>query len=164
MTTYQLGDAGYTVYASMRTLTDEKVEQARAYAAKHGADIRTVALDVQDDSSVDAAVAQVIAEPGRIDVLIHSAGHMAFGPAEAFMPEQFASLYDINVIGPQRLNRAALPHMRNRGGESLVNWVGSTSTRGGTPPYLAPTSRRKRRWTRSRSAMQASLPAGVSRQ
>ena len=87
MTTYQLGDAGYTVYASMRTLTGEKVEQTRAYAAKHGADIRTVALDVQDDSSVDAAVAQVIAEQGRIDVLIHSAGHMAFGPAEAFMPE-----------------------------------------------------------------------------
>nr|WP_321985251.1 SDR family oxidoreductase [uncultured Lichenicoccus sp.] len=138
MTAYRLADAGHTVYASMRTLDDDKVEQARAYAAAHSADIRTLALDVQDDSSVDAAVAQIIAEQGRIDVLIHNAGHMAFGPAEAFMPGQFASLYDINVIGPQRLNRAALPHMRKGGGEPLIVWIGSTSTRGGTPPYLAP--------------------------
>ena len=67
----------------------------------------------------------------------HNGGHMAFGPAEAFTPEQFASLYDVNVVGPQRLNRAALPHMRH-GIEPLVVWVGSTSTRGGTPPCIAP--------------------------
>jgi NAD(P)-dependent dehydrogenase (short-subunit alcohol dehydrogenase family) len=138
MTAYRLADAGHTVYASMRTLADDKVEQARTYAIEHGVDIRTVALDVQKQASVDAAVAHVIAEQGRIDVLVHNAGHMAFGPAEAFTPEQFASLYDINVVGPQRLNRVALPFMRTSGGEPLLIWVGSTSTRGGTPPYLAP--------------------------
>ena len=138
MTAYRLADAGHIVYASMRTLADGKVERARAYAEKHGVDLRTVALDVQDQASADAAVAHVIAEQGRIDVLIHNAGHMAFGPAEAFTPTQFAVLYDINVIGPQRLNRAALPHLRTSGGEPLIVWVGSTSTRGGTPPYLAP--------------------------
>ena len=67
-----------------------------------------------------------------------NAGHMAFGPAEAFTPAQFAKLYDINVIGPQRLNRAVLPHLRASGDEPLMVWVGSTSTRGGTPTYLAP--------------------------
>jgi NAD(P)-dependent dehydrogenase (short-subunit alcohol dehydrogenase family) len=41
------------------------------------------------------------------------------------------------VLGPQRVNRAALPRLRAQGG-ALVLWVGSTSTRGGTPPYLAP--------------------------
>lgn len=138
MTAYALANAGHTVYASMRTLADDKVEQARTYADEHGVDIRTVQLDVRDQASVDAAVAHVLAEQGRIDVLVHNAGHMSFGPAEAFTPEQFASLYDINVIGPQRLNRAALPHMRTGGGEPLVVWVGSTSTRGGTPPYIAP--------------------------
>ena len=138
MTAYALADAGHTVYASMRHPTDDKVDQARAHSAGRGVDLRTVALDVQDQASVDAAVAQVIAEQSRIDVLIHNAGHMAFGPAEAFTPEQFARLYDINVVGPQRLNRAALPHMRAGEGDRLVVWVGSTSTRGGTPPYLAP--------------------------
>jgi NAD(P)-dependent dehydrogenase (short-subunit alcohol dehydrogenase family) len=138
MTAYALADAGYTVYASMRALSVDRIARARSYAAEHGVDIRTVQLDVQDQVSVDAAVAHVLSEQGRIDVLIHNAGHMAFGPAEAFTPEQFASLYDINVIGPQRLNRAALPHMRRGGGEPLIIWVGSTSTRGGTPPYIAP--------------------------
>ncbi len=140
LTAYQLADAGHIVYASMRGLSGrnaDKAEKARAYSAAHAVDIRTVELDVQDQASVDAAVAKVMAEMGRIDVLIHNAGHMAFGPAEAFTPEQFASLYDINVIGPQRLNRAALPSMRH-GTEPLVVWIGSTSTRGGTPPYIAP--------------------------
>jgi len=105
LTAYQLADAGHIVYASMRGLSGrnaDKAEKARAYSAAHAVDIRTVELDVQDQASVDAAVAKVMAEMGRIDVLIHNAGHMAFGPAEAFTPEQFASLYDINVIGPQR--------------------------------------------------------------
>jgi len=35
---------------------------------------------------------------GRLDVVIHNAGHMVFGPAEAFTPEQFAELYDVNVL------------------------------------------------------------------
>ncbi len=137
---YHLADVGHIVYAAMRGLSGRnaaKAEKARAYSASHGADVRPVDLDVQDQASIDAAVAKVISQTGRIDVLIHNAGHMAFGPAEAFTPEQFAALYDINVIGPQRLNRAALPHMRY-GFEPLMVWIGSTSTRGGTPPYVAP--------------------------
>jgi NAD(P)-dependent dehydrogenase (short-subunit alcohol dehydrogenase family) len=62
---------------------------------------------------------------------------MVFGPAEAFTPEQLAELYDINVLSTQRVNRAALPVLRQQG-EGLVLWVSSTSTRGGAPPYLAP--------------------------
>jgi len=79
----------------------------------------------------------IIAEFGRLDVVIHNAGHMVFGPAEAFTPEQLAELYDINVLSTQRVNRSALPQLRKQG-QGLVVWVSSTSTRGGTPPYLAP--------------------------
>jgi NAD(P)-dependent dehydrogenase (short-subunit alcohol dehydrogenase family) len=92
---------------------------------------------VQSQDSVDAAVAQVIAEAGRIDVLIHNAGHMVFGPAEAFTPEQYAELYDVNVLSTQRVNRAVLPHMR-RQKQGLLVWISSSSSAGGTPPYLAP--------------------------
>jgi NAD(P)-dependent dehydrogenase (short-subunit alcohol dehydrogenase family) len=49
---------------------------------------------------------------GGLDVLMHNAGHMVFGPAEAFTPEQLAELYDINVLRTQRVNRIALPQMR----------------------------------------------------
>ena len=44
---------------------------------------------------------------------------------------------DVNVLGTQRVNRAALPHLRAQRSGHVV-WVGSSSTRGGTPPYLAP--------------------------
>src|SRR5712672_3189108 len=65
------------------------------------------------------------------------AGHTVFGPAEAFTPEQLAELYDVNVLSTQRVNRAALPQLR-RQRRGLVIWVSSSSSAGGTPPYLAP--------------------------
>src|SRR4029077_214405 len=78
-----------------------------------------------------------VAEQGRLDVVMHNAGHMAFGPAEAFMPEQLAELYDIDVLSTQSVNRAALPQLRKQG-KGLLVWVSSSSSAGGTPPYLAP--------------------------
>src|ERR1700682_6147835 len=59
-----------------------------------------------------------------------NAGHMVTGPTEAFTPEEIASIYDTNVPGTQRLNRAALPVLRAQG-QGLLGWVGSHSTRGG---------------------------------
>src|SRR5262249_39356039 len=100
-------------------------------------DLRTVELDVSSQESADGAIRQILDEAGRLDVVIHNAGHMGFGPAEAFTPEQIAELYDVNVGRTQRVNRAALPVLPRQGG-GLVVWVGSSSTRGGTPPYLAP--------------------------
>jgi NAD(P)-dependent dehydrogenase (short-subunit alcohol dehydrogenase family) len=79
----------------------------------------------------------ITASHGRIDVLVHNAGHMVFGPAEAFTPEQFAQLYDVNVLSTQRVNRAVLPHMR-AAHQGLLVWVSSSSSAGGTPPYLSP--------------------------
>jgi NAD(P)-dependent dehydrogenase (short-subunit alcohol dehydrogenase family) len=135
-----LADAGHAVYAGMRDSAGHNARQvgaARRYATERDVDLRTVELDVSSQDSVDAAVETVISEQGSIDVLLHNAGHMVTGPAEAFTPEQVAEIYDTNVLGTQRLNRAVLPHLRaqHRG---LVVWVGSTSTRGGTPPYLGP--------------------------
>jgi NAD(P)-dependent dehydrogenase (short-subunit alcohol dehydrogenase family) len=135
-----LAQAGHTVYASMRETTSRnrpQVEAVKKFAADNNVDLRTVELDVASQDSVDKAIQQIMAEHGRLDVVIHNAGHMVFGPAEAFTPEQLAELYDINVLSTQRVNRAALPVLRQQG-QGLVVWVGSTSTRGGTPPYLAP--------------------------
>jgi len=135
-----LAHAGHTVYASMREATGRnapEVAKIAAFSKESGVDLRTVELDVLSQDSVDAAVSKVIEESGRIDVLIHNAGHMVFGPAEAFTPEQLAQLYDVNVLSTQRVNRAVLPHLR-RQKQGLVVWVSSSSSAGGTPPYLAP--------------------------
>src|SRR6202789_2424537 len=140
MTARALAQAGHTVYASMRETTGRNAPQVaavKAWAAEQKADLRTVELDVQFDASADAGIAYIIADAGRLDVIVHNAGHMVFGPAEAFTPEQLIQQYDVNVLGAQRVNRAALPHMRSRA-KGLLVWVGSSSTRGGTPPFLSP--------------------------
>lgn len=137
LTAEALARAGHIVYASMRDVAGRNARNAAELAAIPGSDLRPIELDVQSEASTEAAVAKIIAESGRIDVLVHNAGHMMFGPAESFTPEQFAQQYDVNVLGTQRVNRAALPHMRaaKRG---LLVWVSSSSSAGGTPPYLSP--------------------------
>ncbi|GAB3597114.1 SDR family oxidoreductase [Microbacterium tumbae] len=140
LTARALARTGNTVYAGMRETAGRNAAQVQAatdYATENDVDLRVVEMDVNSQESVDAAIAQVIAEHGRIDVLIHNAGHMVTGPAEAFTPEQLAELYNVNVLSTQRVNRAALPHLRNAG-KGLVLWVSSSSVKGGTPPYLAP--------------------------
>jgi NAD(P)-dependent dehydrogenase (short-subunit alcohol dehydrogenase family) len=135
-----LAGAGHTVYAGIRNTTGRNasaVAELDAYAKARGVDARAVEMDVTDQASVDAAINHVIAEAGRIDVVVHNAGHMVLGPTEAFTPEQVADIYDVNVLSTQRVNRAALPHMR-AARDGLLVWVGSSSSRGGVPPYLAP--------------------------
>ena len=140
MTAYALADAGHIVYASMRGINSHnatKAKAAKAYASKNDVDLRVVEIDVVDDASVASGIDQLFDEAGRLDVIVHNAGHMSFGPAEAFTPEQLAQLYDINVLSTQRLMRAALPRMRAQG-QGLIVWVSSSSVRGGTPPFLSP--------------------------
>jgi NAD(P)-dependent dehydrogenase (short-subunit alcohol dehydrogenase family) len=140
MTAQSLAQAGHTVYASMRETEGRNAPQVAAiaaWAAEQKADLRTVELDVQSEVSAQSGVAALIADTGRLDVIVHNAGHMVFGPAEAFTPDQYIQQYDVNVLGAQRVNRAALPHLRGQR-QGLLVWVGSSSTRGGTPPFLAP--------------------------
>jgi len=135
-----LAGAGHVVYASMRGTDGHNAEQVAAirdHAATHGVDLRALDLDVSDTFSVENAVAQVVADHGRLDVVVHNAGHMVYGPSEAFSPDQLAALYDVNVVGSQRVNRAALPHLRDQG-DGLLVWMSSSSAAGGTPPYLGP--------------------------
>ena len=140
LTAEALAKAGHIVYASMRDVAGRNAKNAAemaATSARDGVDLRAIELDVQSERSASAAAEQIIAETGRIDVVVHNAGHMMFGPAESFTPEQFAQQYDVNVLGTQRVNRAVLPHMRKQK-QGLLVWVSSSSSAGGTPPYLSP--------------------------
>jgi NAD(P)-dependent dehydrogenase (short-subunit alcohol dehydrogenase family) len=140
LTAHALARAGHTVYASMRETTGRnaaQVAELRQFAQQHAVDLRAIELDVGSEKSVESAAKAIVAEHGRVDVLVHNAGHMVFGPAEAFTPEQLAELYDVNVLGTQRVNRAFLPQLRKQAAGLLV-WVSSSSSAGGTPPYLGP--------------------------
>src|ERR1700693_779125 len=140
LTAHELAKAGHVVYASMRETTGRnlaQVEAAKKFAAENKVDLRTIELDVASQESVDSAIQRIVSKTGRLDVVIHNAGHMVFGPAEAFTPEQLAELYDVNVLSTHRVNRAALPQLRKQK-KGLVVWASSSSSAGGTPPYLAP--------------------------
>jgi NAD(P)-dependent dehydrogenase (short-subunit alcohol dehydrogenase family) len=140
MTARHAADAGHTVYAGMRDVAGRNAAAAGAaarYAEDHDVGLRVVEMDVGSQASVDRAVATVLREAGAIDVLVHNAGHMVLGPLEAFTPEELTAVYDVNVLSTQRVNRAVLPSLRAQR-EGLLVWVGSSSTRGGTPPYLGP--------------------------
>ncbi|AEG92523.1 SDR family oxidoreductase [Ramlibacter tataouinensis] len=131
---------GHTVYASMRDVDGRNAAQAeglRRFGAEQSGALHALELDVSSQASADAAIARVLAEQGRLDIVVHNAGHLAMGPTEAFTPEEIVQVLDTNLLGTQRVNRAALPAMRSRGSGLLV-WVSSTTVRGGFPPFLGP--------------------------
>ncbi|GHF12429.1 short-chain dehydrogenase/reductase [Streptomyces spiralis] len=139
LTVKELAAAGHTVYASMRD--PEGRNRARAgellaLAERDHTDLRVVELDVRSQESADAAVQTVLAEAGQLDVVVHNAGHLALGYTEAFTAEEVADMFDVNAISVQRVNRAALPHLRARRSGTLL-YVGSTTTVS-VPPFLGP--------------------------
>ncbi len=113
--------AGHTVYASMRG-TQGKNREATEALRELG--IKTVELDVSEDASVDAGVKNVLAEAGKIDVLVNNAGIASAGVTEAFTAEQAKVIFDTNVIGLLRVTRAVLPSMRQQHDGLIIN-IGS---------------------------------------
>ncbi|WP_375404533.1 SDR family oxidoreductase [uncultured Sphingomonas sp.] len=139
MAALELARAGHRVYATMRESEGRNrpvTDEYHRVAADEKLSLRPLEMDIGDQASVDAAVGLVLSD-GPLDVVVHNAGHMNLGPTEAFSVEQLASLYDSNVLGTQRVNRAVLPHMRDRG-EGLLLWVSSTTVRANWPPLLGP--------------------------
>ncbi len=107
----------------------------RAVTQEEQLDLRLVELDVVSDASVGAAIEKIIAEQGWLDVVVHNARYMSFGPAGSFTDEQLVHLYDVNTLGTRRLNRAACPHLR-RARSGLPLWVSMSGVRGNWSPYL----------------------------
>jgi NAD(P)-dependent dehydrogenase (short-subunit alcohol dehydrogenase family) len=88
--------------------------EVRMLAQKESLPIHVLELDVTDDASVGRAVDAAVAKAGRIDVAINNAGYYLGGLAEAVTTEQAQRQMDTNFLGPVRVNRAVLPHMRRQ--------------------------------------------------
>jgi NAD(P)-dependent dehydrogenase (short-subunit alcohol dehydrogenase family) len=90
---------------------------------------------VASDTSVSAAVGQVIERFGRIDVLVNNAGMGAIGAVEESSVAQVQDMFNVNVFGVMRMTRAVLPHMRAQGRGRIINL---SSVVGFLPaPYMA---------------------------
>jgi NAD(P)-dependent dehydrogenase (short-subunit alcohol dehydrogenase family) len=139
LTAHSLAEAGHIVYASMRDSTGRNAARARQeldYAHSHGVNLRIVDLDVTSQESANQAIQTILAEQGHLDVVLHNAGHLVVGYVEAFTAEEIDRLFNTNVLGVVRVNRAALPHLRERGA-GLLLYTGST-TSVVIPPFLGP--------------------------
>jgi NAD(P)-dependent dehydrogenase (short-subunit alcohol dehydrogenase family) len=122
--TETLARNGHTVFATMRDLGGRNAKNAseiRALAEKDSLPIHVLELDVTDDTSVERAVDAAIAKAGRIDVAINNAGYYISGLEESVTTEQAQRLMDTNFLGPARVNRAVLPHMRRQRSGVLIH-------------------------------------------
>src|SRR4051812_10373728 len=85
---------------------------ARSAASSLPAGTERVLLDVRDEASIDAGVAEVLARAGRIDLLVNNAGGAVVGAVEETSLEQARDLFDVNFFGAMRMTQAVLPAMR----------------------------------------------------
>ncbi|WP_435625317.1 SDR family oxidoreductase [Flagellimonas sp.] len=122
---------GHAVAATMRNI-DSKNKAISEELSNLGAHI--VEMDVTQEDSVNNAVAESIQLLSGLDVVINNAGVGVLGIQENFTIDDFKRLFDINVFGVQRVNRAVLPHFR-RQGNGLIVYVSSILGRMALPFY-----------------------------
>jgi NAD(P)-dependent dehydrogenase (short-subunit alcohol dehydrogenase family) len=129
LTSETLARNGHRVFAAMRDIHGRNAaaaESLRAFTHESGGSIHPVEIDVTSDASVEAGVAAVLAEcGGKLDAVVNNAAVPTYGLSEGFTGAQVAQVFDTNVGGLQRVNRAVLPAMRARGQGVLVH-IGST--------------------------------------
>src|SRR5688500_1342343 len=110
-TAERLAGGGYTVYGTSRRRTP---------AGQRSFEMLT--LDVTNDASVEAAVAEVIRLEGRIDLLVNNAGFgVAPAGAEESSMEQARSIFETNFFGMVRMTPAVAPHLRRQGSGRMIN-------------------------------------------
>ncbi len=116
--TFTLLKQGHQVIASMRGI-DGKNKAAATELKAAGAHI--VEIDVTNDASVNRGVESAIKTAGGLDVVINNAGIGVLGLQETFTPDDWKKVFDVNVFGVQRVNRAVLPHMRKMNSGLIIH-------------------------------------------
>ena len=110
---YAFLDEEWQVYATARNPADiETLGEA-------GCEIGT--LDVRDPDDIERVVDRIIEAEGRLDAVVNNAGYGQHGPLEDVDDERFERQFDVNVFGPHRLIREALPQLRKHGDGTIVN-------------------------------------------
>ncbi|MEO6999696.1 MAG: SDR family NAD(P)-dependent oxidoreductase [Terracoccus sp.] len=111
-TAVELARRGHTVVATMRDTT--RAANLQAAAREAGVELDVRALDVVDHESARTCVESVLADHGRIDVLLNNAGRGAVGTAEQLSIDDVRDQLEVNYVGPVTLTKLVLPGMRER--------------------------------------------------
>ena len=104
---------GFTVYAVAR-----RTDRMAALASEG---VHTFAMDVTDDASMVAGIDRIVAEQGRIDVLVNNAGYGSYGAVEDVPIEEARRQFEVNVFGLARLVQLVTPHMRAQRAGRIIN-------------------------------------------
>jgi NAD(P)-dependent dehydrogenase (short-subunit alcohol dehydrogenase family) len=112
-TALQLAELGFTVYASAR-----RVDRMSDLADRG---IRTRSVDVSDDDSMVTLIETIIADTGRIDVLVNNAGYGLYGALEDVPIVDARRQFEVNVFGLARMTQLVLPQMRAQRDGYIVN-------------------------------------------
>jgi NAD(P)-dependent dehydrogenase (short-subunit alcohol dehydrogenase family) len=121
-------------YAVAGTVRNRSGKNAATVAALEAAGAKIVQMDVTDTASTERGVADAISQLGGLDILFNNAGIGSYGIQELMSPEDMARVFDVNVMGVQRVMRAALPHLRAQG-RGTVLYTSSLIGRIATPFY-----------------------------
>ena len=135
----RLARRGHHVFATMRDIKGRNAEHRESLERlASGEDLRlqVLELDVTDEESVRTAVLGALRHAGHLDVVINNAGVAGVGVTEAYTPDQFQQMFDINLFGVVRVNRAVLPSMRQRRSGLLIH-VSSGAGRVAIPAMAA---------------------------
>lgn len=126
--------AGDVVVAAGR-----RVERLDDLVREHPDQVEAVQLDVTDIAAGVSLVDDVVARYGRVDVLVNNAGRTQVGALEETSDDELRYLFELHFFGPAALTRAVLPHMRRRGGGTVVQMssVGGQVTAPGFGAYSA---------------------------
>ena len=122
----------FTTYATMRNLS--KGNGLRESASKEKIPLRVAQLDVNNDSSVDNTIDDIVRENGRIDILVNNAGYDLFGSLEELSLEEIKQQFETNVFGVIRATKAVIPTMRKQVNGTIVN-ISSVGGRIGLIPF-----------------------------
>lgn len=110
----QFARAGWNVVATLR-------HPEKAPVFEDPDQVLVTRLDVEDEDSIQSAIARGIDRFGRIDALVNNAGFGQYGIFEALDPAQIKHQFDVNVFGVMAVMRAILPHFRAQGSGTIVN-------------------------------------------
>lgn len=112
-------------------IADINLERAQATAAELGPQAYAVKMDVTDQDSIDDAIAAVVAQTGKLDILVNNAALFDLAPITEITRESYERLFSINVAGTLFTLQAAAKQMVSQGhGGKIINMASQAGRRG----------------------------------
>lgn len=136
-TALSLARDGYYTFASMRNLG--KAAELEHAAKKENLPIKVIELDVDSEQSIISGIKKVVAEGGRLDVLVNNAGYGQFGCTEDLTIDDFRKQFETNFFSIVRIIQEVAPIMRKQNSGNIINISSVVGRMGlpGSPAYIS---------------------------